>query len=183
MDSKQIWEAYNKYLWEKCCKMTFYTRIKRWLWILEAIKPVKKEEWHPVERVVSKKYDEEMKRYNEYEWEKVSKQRFYQRMYRGYPKEEAIKIDFTPRKKKPPKIPKNIRIYPVVLKKKVVVEEDIKIKYQKSEADIIKREYERMIEDMEYQYRISDDPIEAKEINDKIEKLKNEYKTFCLSNY
>jgi hypothetical protein len=33
---------------------------------LEAIKPVKKEEWHPVERVVSKKYDEEMKRYNEY---------------------------------------------------------------------------------------------------------------------
>jgi hypothetical protein len=104
-------------------------------------------------------------------------------MYRGYPKEEAIKIDFTPRKKKPPKIPKNIRIYPVVSKKKVVAEEDIKIKYQKSEADIIKREYERMIEDMEYQYRITDDPIEAKEINDKIEKLKNEYKTFCLINY
>jgi hypothetical protein len=104
-------------------------------------------------------------------------------MYRGYPKEEAIKIDFTPKKKKPPKMPKNIRIHPVVSKKKVVVEEDIKIKYQKSEADIIKREYERMIEDMEYQYRITDDPIEAKEINDKIEKLKNEYKTFCLINY
>jgi hypothetical protein len=104
-------------------------------------------------------------------------------MYRGYSKEEAIKIDFTPKKKKPPRTPKNIRIYPVVSKKKVVVEEDIKIKYQKSEADIIRREYERMIEDMECQYRITDDPIEAKEINDKIEKLKNEYKTFCLINY
>ena len=103
-------------------------------------------------------------------------------MYRGYPKEEAIKIDFTPRKKKPPKAVKTIHIYPTQ-KKKVVVEEDVKIKYQKSEADIIKREYERMIEDMEYQYRILDDPIEAKEINDKIEKLKNEYKTFCLINY
>jgi hypothetical protein len=40
-----------------------------------------------------------------------------------------------------------------------------------------------MIEDMEYQYRITDDPIEVKEINDKIEKLKNEYNTFCLINY
>jgi hypothetical protein len=40
-----------------------------------------------------------------------------------------------------------------------------------------------MIEDMEYQYKIIDDPIEAKEINDKIEKLKNEYRTFCLINY
>jgi len=149
---------------------------------LEAIKPVIKEERHPVARVVSKKYDEEMKRYNEYEWKKVSKQRFYQRMYRWYPKEEAIKIDFTPRKKKPPRVVKSIHVYPTQ-KKKVVVEEDIKIKYQKSEADIIKREYERMIEDMEYQYRISDDPVEAKEINDKIEKLKNEYKTFCLINY
>ena len=44
MDSKQIWEAYNKYFWEKCSKMTFYNRIKKWLWILEAIQPVKKEE-------------------------------------------------------------------------------------------------------------------------------------------
>jgi hypothetical protein len=34
---------------------------------LEAIKPVIKEEWHPVERVVSKKYNDELKRYNEYE--------------------------------------------------------------------------------------------------------------------
>jgi hypothetical protein len=34
---------------------------------LEAIKPVKKEERHSIKRVVSKKYDEEMKRYNEYE--------------------------------------------------------------------------------------------------------------------
>jgi hypothetical protein len=104
-------------------------------------------------------------------------------MYRGYPKEEAIKMDFTPKKKKPPKMPKNIRIYPTVTRKKPVEDVDIRIKYQREEADIIRREYERMIDELEFQWRASDDPIEAKEINDKIEKLKNEYKTFRLINY
>lgn len=40
-----------------------------------------------------------------------------------------------------------------------------------------------MIEEKEYQIRGCDDPIEVKEINDMIEKLKNEYNTFCLINY
>jgi hypothetical protein len=104
-------------------------------------------------------------------------------MYRGYTKEEAIRIDFIPHKKKAPRVPKNIRIYPTVTRKKSVEDTDIRIKYQREEADVIRKEYERMIDELEFQWRASDDPVEAKEINDKIEKLKNEYKTFCLINY
>lgn len=183
MRKTQIWEAYDKYLWEKCSKMTYYNRIKKWMNIIEALKPVKKEERHPKEYTVSKKFDKEMDWYYQYKWPRVSRQRFYQRMYRGYTKEEAIRIDFIPHKKKAPRVPKNIRIYPTVTRKKPVEDTDIRIKYQKDEADVIRREYERMIDELEFQWRASDDPIEAKNINDKIENLKIEYKAFCLVNY
>jgi hypothetical protein len=40
-----------------------------------------------------------------------------------------------------------------------------------------------MIDEIEYKWRACEDPIEAKSIYDKVDKLKNEYKTFCLINY
>lgn len=183
MRKTQIRDAYDKYLWPKCSKMTYYNRIKKWMDIIEALKPVRREERHPKWYTVSKKFDKEMERYYQYKWPRVSRQRFYQRMYRWYSKEEAIRIDFIPHKKKLPRVPKNIRIYPTVPKKRPIQDTDIKIKYQRDEADVIRKEYEKMIEDMEYGWRLCDDPVEAKNISDKIDKLKNEYKTFCLTNY
>lgn len=177
----RMWELYDKYLWEKCSKMTYYNRVRQWMDYIEALKPIDKTNSKWVTR--SKKYQDEMDWYYQYEWPKVNRQRFYQRMYRWYPKEEAIRVDFTPKKKKLPTLNKNLYIRSTVTKKKPKEDIDIEIKYQRDEADVIKREYERMIDDLEYQWKATDDPIEAKEINDKIEKLKIELNEFCKINY
>lgn len=177
-----MWELYNKYLWEKCSKMTFYNRIKKWLWISEAIKPVDRENWHSRWNIITKKYWVEMQWYYEQQCEKVNRNIFYQRLTRWYSKEEAIKIKFTPRPKKVPTKtnPWYIRKPKPIIQKKI---DDTIIRYTKEESDIIKKEYEKMIEEKEYQIRGCDDPMEVKEINDMIEKLKNEYNTFCKISY
>ena len=185
MKKTEIRDAYDKYLWEKCSRMTYFRRIKMGMNFIEALKPVKSEERHPKNKIKTDKFCKEMEWYYEQPWEKIWRSRFYQRLYQWYPKEEAIKIEFWVHKKGTTIVKKPAYVRPPVFTQRKISPdyEEIKIRYKKEEADIIRREYERMLDEIEYVWRWCDDPIEAKEINDKIEKLKNEYRTFCLINY
>ena len=184
MQKSQLTEAYDKYLWEKCGWSTFYKRVQRWIDVIEALKPVEKKKWHPEKVIKSRKFKDELDWYHQQEWEKCGKQRFYQRLYNWYTKEEAIKPLFWIHKSnKPINYKAGYVRQPKPIKKESLDYTEINIKYQKSEADIIKREYERMIEDLEFKWRNIDDPVEAKNIDEKLTKLKNEYEVFIKSNY
>lgn len=161
--------------------MTYYHRICRWVNLLDALKPVTKESWHP-DKITSKKFQEELEWYHDQKWEKTTKQRFYQRLYQGRSKEDAIKKELPKREKKPMTV-KPWYIRQPKVEKKEPVDDWIIIRYSKEESIIIRKEYAKMIEDLEYQWRATDDPNEAKVILDKLDKLKVEYDIFCKTNY
>jgi hypothetical protein len=54
----------------------------------------------------------------------------------------------------------------------------IKVAYNKEEARIFSKEYENMIGDLQDKYNATDDIVEAREINEKLEKLVKEYQIF-----
>lgn len=185
MKKSEIAEAYRKYLWPKCSKTTFYANLKKWMWINEAIKPIIKEERYKNVGIKTTRFKREMERYKQQIYPKVPRSRFYQRLYQGWSKEEAIKLwvlpvhHTKPKKKKKPVYQRPVKI---PLQKEVKIEKDIKIKYSKEEAKAIAKEYEKIIEDLKIQYYAIDDVIESRAIADKINKLEKEYKTFILYN-
>ena len=183
MKTSEFLELYDKYLWEKCSRSTYYKRVMRWVDFMEALKPVNKKEWHLREKTNSKKFKDEMEWYYKYPWVKVSRQVFYQRLYRWYSKEASINIDFIKKEKKPLSYKMGYVRQPKPIQKDNSDYNEIRIKYRKEEANVIRREYEKLIDELEYKRRITDDPIEAKELQCKIDHLKKEYQNFCLSSY
>lgn len=59
---------------------------------------------------------------------------------------------------------------------------EIKIRYSKEEANVIRKEYLRMMDDLEWQYHTMEDTQEAKEIYARLEKLKQEFGVFSMAN-
>lgn len=59
----------------------------------------------------------------------------------------------------------------------------IDIKYSKEEADVFKKEYERMIRETEDARFETDDIDEARYLRNKLEELKAEYQLFISVNY
>lgn len=181
---KELIDAYYKYLWEKCSISTYRNRIQKWWDFIEAVKPVEKGKWHRKWMVVSKRFPDEMDWYFQQECAKVNRSTYYQRLYRGYPKEEAIKLNVEPKKKKViVEAPKIWYIRKPKPQKKPENDNDIRIRYSKEEWAVIRKEYERMIEELEYRWRASDDPIEAKSILAQLDMLKDEYNVFLIYNY
>jgi hypothetical protein len=76
--------------------------------------------------------------------------------------------------KKKPK-PKKV----VTIKKDSPDYNEIRIVYKQEEAEVIKKEYLNMIEELENLWNSTDDQKEAKEILDKLNDLKREYQLFC----
>ena len=184
MKKSEIAQAYKKYLWPKCSRTTFYINIKMWMSILEAIKPIGHEQRYKKNRIRTKKFEQELKWYMEQEWEKATKNRFYQRLYQGWNKEDAIKIWGVANHKMTEKKIKPSYQRPVVLPLQKNVKEDsyIRISYTTEEAKVFRREYENMINELQEKYSETDDVIEAREINNKLERIIKEYQVFRLYN-
>lgn len=155
------------------------------MWINEAIKPVPKNVRYKHWKIKSKRFVKELEWYSNYGWEKVTKSRFYQRLYQWWSKEEAIKvwpvtprirIRFTNKNKKQP-YQRPITPLPTIKKQN----SDIRIKYNRDEYKAFKEEYERMIDELQTRYYEAEWD-EAKEIYNRLEELTKEYKTFMLYN-
>lgn len=179
MKKSDIAQAYEKYLWPKCSRTTYYKNIRAWMNIIDALKPVPYEKRYP-KQYKSKRFMEELKWYSQQEWEKASRSRFYQRLYQWWSKEEAIQLNVPIHCRKVVWKSKQAYVRPITPVKKVENEDIkyIKVAYTKEEARIFSREYENMISDLHDKYNATDDMVEAREINERLEKLVKEYQTF-----
>lgn len=149
-----------------------------WVAPMEAMKPIEKKV-----DVRSKRFSKEMLRYHEQPQPKPTRTTFYQRLFKWYTKEEAILNDFIKRERKP--LNYNYKTYEPVYgrQKKQEKKEDhvwIWIKYKDEESDVIKKEYEHMINELES--LIVEDEEERKSLNTRIEELKKEYHDFISIN-
>lgn len=180
MKKSDIAQAYEKYLWPKCSRTTYYKNIKAWMNIIDALKPVPMEVRYKPGKIVSKRFVEEMAWYRQQEWEKASRSRFYQRLYQGWSKEEAILLNVPIHCRKVVWKSKQAYVRPKTPVKKVENEDVkyIKVAYKKEEARIFSKEYENMIRDLQDRYNATDDLVEAREINERLEKLVKEYQIF-----
>lgn len=179
MKKSDIAQAYEKYLWPKCSRTTYYKNIRAWMNIIDALKPVPYEKRYP-KQYKSKRFIEELIWYSQQEWEKASRSRFYQRLYQWWSKEEAILLNVPIHCRKVVWKSKQAYVRPITPVKKVENEDVkyIKVAYTKEEARIFSREYENMISDLHDKYNATDDIIEAREINERLEKLVKEYQIF-----
>lgn len=186
MKSSQKAELYKKYMWPKCSKSTFYERMKKWMSFEDAIKPIEYEERYKTGNIKSRRFEEELSWYREQEWPKPTRARFYQRLYQWWTKEDAIKLHVD-KKHYFKKVQVNKNPYvksktPLLKKVDDSDKYEIRIKYSREEADAIRKEYIGMIEDLEWKLRWIEDLQEAKEVNDRLEKLKEEYEIFRNNN-
>lgn len=182
MRQSEIAEAYREHIWPKCSKTTFYVNIRKWMPINEAIKPIPYEKRYKPWRIATRKFAEELEWYVKQEWDKVSRSRFYQRLYQGWSKERAIKTwPITVQKRKPVFRKKQPDNKPKQIQKVTKIEEDIKIKYKEDEAKVFYKEYENMINKLQEQYYEAEWD-EAREISNRLDKLVKEYQTFRFYN-
>lgn len=177
-------EAYEKYLWPKCSKTTFYRNVGRWMLIHEAIKPITHSQRYKTGRIKTTKFSKELERYYKQEWIKVDRMKFYQRLYQWHCKEDAIQIKM-PERPKDKIVIKNIKTYTYNIpqwsnRKPTTNDNEIRIRYKKEEADVIKKEYERMLYELEN--TIVDNPEETKTLRTRIENLEKEYEVFISYN-
>ena len=170
-------DIYDKYLWEKCSMSVYYQRVRKWIDPFKALKPVE----NKID-VRSKKFSKELFRYHKQPSPKPTRWTFYQRLVKWYPKEEAIRIDLVKRERKP--LNYNYKTYePTYWWQKKKEQKDyfwIWIKYKDEESDVIKKEYEHMINELES--LIVEDEEERKSLNIRIEELKKEYHDFISNN-
>jgi len=152
---------------------------------IDALKPVNHNDRYKSKPVRSKKFQEELEWYKQYKWKKPSRARFYQRLYQWWTRDEAIKLDAPIHRKF--KFPTKKICYvrpfmPAIKKKDDKDYYEIKIRYSKEEANVIRKEYLRMMDDLEWQYHTMEDTQEAKEIYARLEKLKQEFGVFSMAN-
>lgn len=180
MKKSELAEAYEKYLWPKCSRTTYYKNLRAWMNFIDALKPISKEIRYKPWKIFSKRFVEELEWYQQYEWEKTTRSRFYQRLYQWWSKEEAIKLVAPIHYKQKPARQKQAYIRPKTPAKKVDNDDIkyIKIAYTKEEARIFSKEYENMIKDLHNKYIATDDMREAREINETLDKLVKEYQIF-----
>lgn len=181
MKKSELADIFKKYLWKKCSKTTYYQRIRAWIDPFEALKPIPKEVRYK-KKIKSDRFADELNRYYEYEWAKVNKSRFYQRLYQWRNKEEAIKLDFWIHYSNKQKVKKEAyhRQKKIENTESENIEE-IKITYSKEEAEAMKKEYEKMIEELENQILYAD-ITETSKLNQKLDNLVQEYQTFISYN-
>ena len=179
MRKSQIKELYDKFLWPKCSMSVYYQRINKWMFRLDALKPVERKEF----AVRSKLYAKELERYKQQPQPKPPREKFYWRIQKWRKKEEAIMIQ-PPTHQRKKKVEKDLYVKAYTVKERRYKKEDyeIRITYHSDEAKIIKDEYERMIRDTENARDETDDVIEARELKEKLDKLIEEYALFISYN-
>jgi hypothetical protein len=127
--------------------------------------------------------------YNEQPEPKASKTLFRNRLNGNYPKEEAILMGEAREKVKSKKKSKPVHPPKPYIPKKVVQntpdESDfrIEITYPKEIAKVFRKEYVKMIEQIEWELTYTDEKTQIFEMNKKLERLQGELEIFNQYNH
>jgi len=187
---QRAYDFYNSFKWDKVSRPTFYYRVR-----LdeegareEKIKIKYKKQYHKRECAPKGRRATEMTRYNEQPEPKASKNLFRNRLNSNYIKEEAILIGDKRTEAKKRKVPKqrpapksytHIKTIP-----KPVDERDFKIEITlpKEEARVFRKEYMKMIEQLERELTYTEEKTEVAGLNKKITQLQKELMIFNCYN-
>ena len=183
---EQAYEFYNSFEWDKVTRPTFYQRVRLgWTETWEDKLRVRvKNQYRRRDNTPKGKRAVQMTRYNEQPEPKASKSLFRNRLNGGYQKEEAILV-WDPwmkaRAKKKPKVAQPPKAYvPQKIVQKAPDENDflIKVTLSKEEARVFRKEYQKMIEELEWELTYTSEKTEVKEMNDRLERLQKELAVF-----
>lgn len=180
---QRAYEFYNSYRGTKVTRPTFYWRVRAW-WSEPREEKIKTKLKNDKRRIPKWRWAEELTRYNEQPEPRSSKCLFRNRLNNGYPKEEAILMwDERLKVRREKKI-----AYPIVQKTyipkpkvvKPIDERDFKIEitYPKEVAQVFRREYSRMIEQLERELTYAEEKTQVAELDSKLEQLEKELQTF-----
>lgn len=179
-------EFYNAWKWEKITFPSFYQKYNMWKGLLsmeEAIQ-AKKPTWRKKE--YTWKWEAEFKWYENLMEPKAKRGLFRGRLNSWYCKEEAALVwdarEEAKERKKQSYVPKQSRPY-VPQRIKVEKKPDpnnfrIEITLSKEEARIFRKEYVKMIEDIERELTYTEEKTQIVELNNKLESLYEELKVF-----
>lgn len=183
---QKAYDFYNSFKWDKVSWPTFYYRVR-----LdgeeareEKIKVKLKNQYHRRDNTPKGKRATEMIRYNQQQEPKASKNLFRNRLNGGYPKEEAILIwnEWTcaKEKRKPKQYQPPKPYVPVKTAPKVIDERDfrIEITLSKDEAKVFRKEYMKMIEQIERELTYTEEKTEVAGLNKKLIQLQGELQVF-----
>ena len=177
MKQSQIKQIYDKYLWEKCSITIFYKRIRQGVDPFKAVLPVKRKQME-FRSTIRK---DELERRRLQPEPKATREKFYWRLQKGRTKEEALPVIAHRehiRKIQTFKAP-YIRTYAKLTEKKA---ENIDIRYSEEEAEIFKKEYERMIHDVENELFFCEEAEERHELKTKLSQIQSEFNVFISYN-
>lgn len=183
---EQAYEFYNSFEWEKITRPTFYQRVRLgWgeSWE-EKIRVKVKNQYRRRDNTPKGKRAVEMTWYNEQPEPKASKSLFRNRLNGGYQKEDAILMGepwMAVRAKKKPRISQPPKVYvPQKVVQKAPDENNflIKVTLPTEEARVFRKEYQKMIEELEWELTYTSEKTEVKEMNDKLERLQKELAVF-----
>lgn len=181
---QKAYDFYNSYKGDKVTRPTFYYRVRLgWEEIWE--EKIKKKIGYTRKNTAPKwKRAIEMTWYNEQPEPKASKSLFRNRLSLWYSKEEAIlmwEAWFSARNKRVAKKPQQPKAYvPKRTVQKEPSEEDylIKVTYPSEVAKVFRKEYQKMIEEIEWELTYTEEKTQIAELNSKLERLYKERETF-----
>jgi len=187
---QRAYEYYNSFKWSKVTRPTFYYRVRLWKndnWE-ELIRTKIKGQYNRKPVTPKGKWAKEMMWYNEHPEPKASKCLFRNRLNCGYRKEEAILIGDEWLKVKRekriyyPQVQKTYTPKPKVVKP--VDERDFKIEItlSKEEARVFRKEYMKMIEQLEWELTYTEEKTEVVGLNKRIAQLQKELMIFNCYN-
>lgn len=186
---QQAFDFYNSYQWDKVTRPTFYQRVRNFWdepWE-EKIKVKVKNQYNRRDRTPRGKRAAEMIRYNQQPEPKAAKTLFRNRLNWGYSKEEGILMWEARMKVKESRKPKQQQQPKGYVPKKTIpqpVDENnflIKVTYPKEVARIFRKEYVKMIEQIEWELTYTDEKTEIAEMNKKLDQLQKEL--MCFNSY
>lgn len=187
---QKAYDFYNSYKWEKVSRPTFYYRVRSW-WDDDReglIKTKLRNLYRRRDCTPKGKWANEIIWYNEQPEPKASKTLFRNRLNGGYPKEEAILIGDKWTRAKEKRKPKQYHppkpYVPVKTAPKVIDENDFKINVtlSKEEAKVFRKEYVKMIEQLEWELTYTEEKTEVVWLNNKITQLQKELAIFNCYN-
>lgn len=182
-------EFYDKYQGRKVYFGTFYNRVRiNPEWDMEAlIKPKERTGWRRANIAFTWAYADEMRWWFNQKEPKSNRQVFYGRVRAWYKKEEAILTGEKWQKILSRKeVKRNVWYKPTYSRLETDTREEtytwIDITYSKEEAKVFRKEFQRIIDNLEWSLTQMDEKTLVKETNDKLELVKAELSLFNLYN-
>lgn len=181
---QKAYDFYNSYKWDKVTRPTFYYRVRLgWEEIWE--EKIKKKIGYTRRNTAPKwRRAIEMTWYNEQPEPKASKSLFRNRLSLWYSKEEAILMGdawFSARSKR---VVKKIQQPKAYVPKRTISKEPseddflIKVTYPSEVAKVFRKEYQKMIEEIEWELTYTEEKTQIAELNSKLERLQKEREVF-----